>query len=291
MGSTVNSAGYDALPAITKDGRSLYISSSRGSSDPLLWDIWVAHRRSEHEPWGAPVRLPDGVNTPYNDAGVAISRDGQWMVFFSNRPGGYGKNDLWASRRRHVHDDFGWEAPVNLGPAINTAEDEAAATFFEGARGAVAELYFGSARNGLYDIFVSRMGPDGWQEAELVPELSSEYADTRPQITADGRELYLQSPREGSVVGANGMPSADLWVSRRDSPLGPWEPPRNVSEVNTSYNEVQHGVSPDGCTLMFASNRPDPLWQGLTDLYVSTRDENNGHGKNHGHGKGHGRCR
>jgi Tol biopolymer transport system component len=41
------------------------------------------------------------------------------MLFFaSDRPGGFGGNDLWVATRTSASDPFG--TPVNLGPQVNT---------------------------------------------------------------------------------------------------------------------------------------------------------------------------
>ncbi|MBK8847838.1 MAG: OmpA family protein [Bacteroidetes bacterium] len=48
--------------------------------------------------------------------------NGDYILYFaSNRPGGYGKNDLWKST---ISKEFKFSEPVNLGNAINTFEDE-----------------------------------------------------------------------------------------------------------------------------------------------------------------------
>ena len=273
MGPVVNSDGYDSMAALSKDGLSLYISTSRGNGLGT-WDIWVCQRENQDDPWGEPRRLPDGVNTPSYDMGPAFSRDGHWMFFISDRPGGYGGYDVWASWRRHVDDDFGWEPPVNLGPAINTSADDNGVTVWDGDRHAPAELYFNSNRTGSQEVYVSRLERDGgWTPAELVPELNSPASEGKLAITFDGREIYFHSNREGSVLGNDGKPSVDIWVSHRESPSAPWETPVNVAEVNTPYSDAQLGLAPDGHTLMFTSNRPDPAKLGPTDLYVSDRDK------------------
>lgn len=44
------------------------------------------------------------VNTTSNDAAPAISWDGQTLIFWSNRPGGFGGNDLYISTRQRICD-------------------------------------------------------------------------------------------------------------------------------------------------------------------------------------------
>jgi len=59
-------------------------------------------------------------NKEYSIAHPAVNTDGTVLIFASNMPGGYGKTDLYRSRFENGR----WTIPVNLGPGINTAEDE-----------------------------------------------------------------------------------------------------------------------------------------------------------------------
>ncbi|MFQ5636668.1 MAG: TolB family protein [bacterium] len=56
------------------------------------------------------------INTPYNEASPFIAPDGSYLIFESNRPGGYGQVDLYIS----FFKDSIWTEPENLGPKINT---------------------------------------------------------------------------------------------------------------------------------------------------------------------------
>jgi hypothetical protein len=70
----VNSEFGDFSPAISRDGRSLYISSNRpdelGSRDN---DIWVSRRDSVEAPWGAPVNLGPMINTSASEQGPVFA--------------------------------------------------------------------------------------------------------------------------------------------------------------------------------------------------------------------------
>lgn len=53
---------------------------------------------------------------------VVLDSNGNYILYFvSNRPGGYGKNDIW---KCSVSKDFKYSEPVNLGNSVNTFEDE-----------------------------------------------------------------------------------------------------------------------------------------------------------------------
>src|SRR2546427_7885555 len=72
--------------------------------------------------WSAPVNLGPVVNSASNDQHPSISKDGLSLYFVSNRPGGFGGNDIWVTQRATVDDP--WGPPHNLGPAINTSSSD-----------------------------------------------------------------------------------------------------------------------------------------------------------------------
>jgi len=66
-------------------------------------DIWVSTRESTQDPWTTPVNLGPTVNSPYVQGGPGLSHDGTTMYFYSNRPGGFGLNDLYVTTRHRLH--------------------------------------------------------------------------------------------------------------------------------------------------------------------------------------------
>lgn len=269
LGPPVNTPFVDVGPAISKDGLSLYMMSNRpGGSGGL--DLWVSRRATADASWGAPVNLGPTINTPAAEDGPALSRDSHWLLFRSDRPGGLGGSDIWASWRPHTHDDFAWEAPVNLGPGVNSPFNDSGPTFFEDGETGTPKLFFASDRPegaGAADIYVSELAPDGiFGPAIRVPELSGPLADSHPSIRHDGLEIFLFS-------GAFG--SEDLWVSTRPTVFDPWAAPTNLGAVvNTAFRDIQPYVSADRKHLFFASNRPGG--HGLGDIYVTTRGTSTG---------------
>jgi len=293
LGPVVNSRFHEWSSAISKNGLSLYITSSRagGVNGPNLDhfnEIWVSQRAKIDAPWQAPVNLDAFNETPVINAvgsGTAapnFSADGHLLFFQSPRPGGYGGSDLYVSRRTNKHNDFGWQEPVNLGGLINTSHGDFQPDYFEDEETGIVALYFTSDRPGgpvgslpgTTHTYVSTLGDDGtFGLAILVPELSSQYNDARTAIRRDGLEVFLSSDRPNGRIGAK-----DIWVSTRDSTLDPWSTPVNLgSTINyPGYGTGTPALSWDGTTLYFTSDRPGgfnaPANSHLTgDLYVTTR--------------------
>ncbi len=61
------------------------------------------------------------LNTDYYDWGPYIDPDDEFIIFSSNRPGGYGLNDLYVSTRDNTG---GWNVPVNAGPDLNSDHED-----------------------------------------------------------------------------------------------------------------------------------------------------------------------
>jgi len=162
LGPLVNSSADEASLAISPDGLELYFSGYRSAAAYVRpggygqSDLWVTKRATRNDPWGQPVNLGPLVNSAYQDLQPSISVDGLVLFFDSTRPGGYGQQDLYMTRRASIFDP--WQAPVNLGPVINSLSyEEASRISTDGC-----SLYFDSGRPGGYG------GYDIWQAA-IIP--------------------------------------------------------------------------------------------------------------------------
>jgi hypothetical protein len=190
------------------------------------------------------------------------------MFFASDRLGGFGGADLYQSYRADIHDDFGWQAPTNLGPNVNTEAGESGNGYFE--NGGHPQLFLGSDRPGglgAADLYMSEQQADGtWGPAAAIPELNSTAADNRPSVRQDGLEIFFYSARPGGA-GDN-----DLWTATRVTVDAPWSTPVNVgTTVNGSSNEQHPNITADGKTLFFTSDRPGG--SGGFDLWMTTREQ------------------
>jgi hypothetical protein len=288
LGAVINQSRTTDLnthPAISKNGLSLYISSTRpgGVNDANitgLLELWVSQRASLDADWEPPVNLDAFNSVPViNSVGSltgvpSFSADGHLLFFGSARPGGLGGSDLYVARRANKHDDFAWQEPANLG-LINGPQDDTALTYFEDEETGIISAYVTSNRPGgppgsgpnTFHIWVSTMGDDGaFGPAVLVPELNSQFNDNRTAIRRDGLEFFLSSDRPNGRIGTN-----DIWVSTRDSTDDPWSTPVNLGPSVNFPGAVTGApaLSWDGTTLYCYSTRPGGF--GVRDLYVATR--------------------
>ncbi len=267
LGPAVNSTFNDGAPAVSKDGRSLYFASNRpgqlGGND-----LYVSQWDDATGWWGPGVNLGPIVNTTATEFSPNLSRDGHWLFFHSNRPGSFTPGvDIWVSYREHVHDDFGWQTPVNLGAGVNAPGLDTGPSFFENDDVGIPQLFFASNRGiaGVHDIYVSDLLADGtFGPAILVPELSSPQVEPGVSVRFDGLEAFLFSARPGGQGGF------DLWTASRETVFHPWSEPTNLGPVvNSAFNENDPHIASDRQTLYFTSNRTGGM--GGADLYVSFR--------------------
>ncbi len=227
------------------------------------------------------------LNSPADDIGPVLTRAGRELYFYSNRPGGMGGTDLYVSKRT----GSAWGAPKNLGPQVNSPAQE-----YDPALGPDGlTLFFSSNRSpdmsrqaaaaastkadpwattlrshpGLpqFDLYrARRTAPDeAWSVPEALVDLNLPNANQgAPFVSPSGDFLYFASDRPAR----RGEPvNLDLYRAR-------WLGDRFVDienlgpGINTSAHETEPGLSPEGFTLVFSSDRD--MTYGL---YQSTAQE------------------
>jgi WD40-like Beta Propeller Repeat len=239
----------------------------RDRSDPVTFAIQAD--RFDGAEWSDPVNLGPLINSSAVDANASLSADEHTLYFVSTRAGGFGQQDLWISRRQCLECPF--EAPVNMGPLLNTAAAEAAPTVSEDGQ----LLFFFSARPGGFggaDIYVSHrvstnVDGDVWGDpVNLGPDVNTAAAEQGPyyvKVAGEGNgSVYFNRPGPGG--------SADIYkvfVSNDGVPLGPSVLVPELSDPTGFDQKV--AVRTDGHELFFASIREGGF--GNFDIYRLTR--------------------
>jgi hypothetical protein len=175
--------------------------SARASNQREI-DIYTADLQDGNwtsiQNWGEPFNLQ------YRVGELHIATDGD-LYFGSDRSGGLGGFDLWVS---HWNGKT-WETPVNLGAAINTANDENRPFITSDGQ----ELWFDGVSKKGYPgpaIFRSLLQPDGsWGPAE---EIIYSFAG-EPTLTGDGNTLYFVHHYFSADLSQ--MIEADIYISTR----------------------------------------------------------------------------
>jgi len=227
IGCILNTGYNEGTPNVSNDGLTLFFASNRPGGYGNQ-DLWVAYRSELNKPWEAPMNLGSMVNSSYFDSMPCIAANGLCLYFYSWRPGGLGKGDLWITTRTEPNKP--WETPVNLGPNINSADDDGWPSLSTDG----LSLFFNSNRSGGYGGYdlriATRESIDGeWNPSiNLGPAVNSPSTETTPNISANGRMLFFASDRTSAY------PDLDLWqVSVTPEPkCGDEEHPYPIGDLN-----------------------------------------------------------
>lgn len=180
--------GVEADPWFAPDG-ALYFISNRTSDGVKRkdLDIWRVERDAAGR-WGEPRRLPAPVNSTGQEWFPHPSADG-WLYFGSNRPGGFGKTDIWRARERGGH----WSVE-NAGAAINGPGDEYEPLPSPDGRWMLLE------GDGTY-YRVRRRG-DAWLPREKLPvEINRNGSEIGATFSPSGRSVLFARDTKGPLSG------------------------------------------------------------------------------------------
>ena len=249
----------DILDCFSADGLEMYVSSWQRIGESGHFDLCVSRRDSVDADWGPPESLGEVVNTSSHDEIACISGDGLTLYFCSDRPGGCGGWDIWATTRPTRND--AWGPAENLGPGINSATTAGALSGADGEPWISPdglELYFESYRPGGYgraDIYVARRATqnDPWEEpVNLGPVVNSQYGEQFLCLSPDRLVLFFCDHMDTSLPRPGGFGGPDIWMSRRTTLSDPWQAPVNLGpQINSSIVDSVPRLSPDGSTLYF----------------------------------------
>ncbi len=180
----IASTGHSEIRlTISPDGRTALWFSRNRPGGPGGYDIWIARRDSA----GWSPATPVSFNSPGRDFDPAFSRDGRFVFFCSDRPGGMGKDDLY--RVAVTATEFG--IPENLGPEVNSTASEYAPMLSPDGR----RLLFSSDRPGgagRHDLYTARSQGRGFAAAAPLPGAINTPADEfDASFLADSRTLVF----------------------------------------------------------------------------------------------------
>lgn len=205
--SPINSIDNEGTMCFDSRGKTIWFTRCPSEDKMKLGcEIYMATEKGSS--WGEPKRLELKDHDSSHVGHPCVSPDGKTLVFSSNMAGGYGGVDLWVSTYDKRSDS--WSLPVNLGPEINTAQNDVFPTW-----GPDNELYYAS--NGLVghgglDIYVAeRVGEENkWKNpTNLGMPMNSCRDDYHIIFTEKGKveRGFISSNRNGS----KGDNSQDIW--------------------------------------------------------------------------------
>ena len=209
----------------------------------------------------APRNMGKHVNSPQNDFAPAVSPDGSYMIFNSNRNGKY--QDLFVSYFRNGE----WSAPEPLDILNSPYNDE---TPFISSDGRY--LVFASDRDGSmempadennqvrvsFDIYWSENIDGKWTAPEPLPgEINTVHHERTPSLTLDGKLYY--------TTWLFGDSSKTVLIEAENVDGNFVNPKPMKGPFNTGFQDVGLIPAEDLRGFFFASGRPDSI--GMYDLY------------------------
>jgi outer membrane protein OmpA-like peptidoglycan-associated protein len=210
-----------------------------------------------------PRNLGPMVNTLEPEYLPALIADGS-LLFFTRRLG----------MGRDMQEDFfvakadpkgGWIEAVNLGPPINTPENEGAQTISADGKTIVYTVCNRPEDFGSCDLYISELRDRRWTNPRnLGKPINTGDWESQPAISANGDQLIFTSNRPG------GKGKMDFWISKRLA-NGQWSEPSNLETINSPEDESAPFFHPDMQTLYFRSKGYPGM--GDYDLYLSRKNE------------------
>lgn len=171
-------------------GRKVHHSADKTVKLKLYKVDWLPDQKK----WNGKVEEAVPFNSDeYSVCHPSLSPSGDTLYFASDMPGGYGRTDVYMATRS----TFGsWRDPVNLGPGVNTSEDDLFPFYAEDGN-----LFFastGHAGLGGLDIFSTHLHEGQWSKPKnLGAPVNSSEDDFNYVIRDDNRHGYFSSNRPG----------------------------------------------------------------------------------------------
>lgn len=208
----------DIEPFFDPRGGAMWFASNRPHPDDATrtdWNLWYVSIDEEGD-WGEP-QIVRGLDEPSDEFYPTIAMDGT-VAFTSDRPGGYGGEDIWIARPGGAS---GWTIE-NAGEGVNGPGSEFNA--FIAKNGNL--LLFSSDRSGMGDLFASTRR---WTAEPVEPAAPAEDDEDRAPL-----------PPFFVIEGT----TSDAW--------GPAVP---LTPYNSGMLDYSPAMTPDGLYLVFTSRR------------------------------------
>lgn len=229
-----NKNGSEGGATMTIDNKHLYFTICKDEGGPTVnCDIYYSDYVDGE--WTEAKKV-EGINDKERwDSQPTIASDGRTLYFASDRKGGRGGVDLYSTVKDPVTGI--WSTPENMGPVINTANDEKTPFIHSDFE----TIYFSSDGHpgvGGFDIFYSKKSADGkWSEPKNIGvPINTKGDDLGFFVSTDGHLGYFASNdpsrTKGKSVGGFDIYSFELYKEAR---------PEEVAFFKGDIEDMAHG--------------------------------------------------
>ncbi|PBQ33744.1 hypothetical protein CNR22_18810 [Sphingobacteriaceae bacterium] len=211
----INTPLHEGPACFSNEGTELYFTKTiKGKRDKetneILGTLQVFYSKKDTAGhWSVPVSAFDFNSANYSVGHPSISQDGQTIYFMSDKPGGFGKTDIYYSQKNAKGS---WGAPVNAGNKVNTFGHELFPNI-----SATGELYFSSNAHpgmGQLDVFRATKINGEWNNVHnLKPPINSIANDFGIVFDGDQPRGFFSSDR------FNGKGAEDIYSFSEELPL------------------------------------------------------------------------
>ncbi len=196
--SAINTYKSDGPGSFTGNGNKYYYTSCANIEEGC--EIFVSTK--DRSGWSAGVKLNENINAPKSENKQPfISPGGDTLFFVSERPDGFGMQDIWYSIRKGKGED--WGPAINLGKNINTPFIDMSPAYYPNEQ----TLFFASdGRSGFggMDMYMAK-----GQNFEFVKDLGIPFNSSRNDfymVLGEQRGFFSSDRIEG------GMGKTDIYT-------------------------------------------------------------------------------
>lgn len=260
VGPNVNSKYPEYAPVISADETVMMFTTRRpdnlggAAPDNLPYeDVYITRRQDTT--WSLAKNMLAPINTPFHDASVALSADGQTFFVYRDE-----NRDVLESRLK----GSSWSQPERLPKPIQSSHWEPSVCL----SGDENVMFFVSDRPGGYggrDIYYTLKNKKGkWGPAvNCGPTINTLLDEDGPFFHSDGQTLYFSSEGHYSMGGYDIFKT--IWSPHRKD--AQFTPPKNIGyPINTPDDDVFFVISASGQHGYYASAKEGGF--GEKDIYM-----------------------
>ncbi len=210
----INTKLHESSTTFSKDGNTVYFTRNNytkrrvqeNKKGTILLKIYKA--TFDGKRWKNIEELPFN-SDEYSISHPSLSKDGKYLYFASDMPGGFGQSDLY---RVAIYEDGSYGEPMNLGDKVNSKGRETFPFISDKGR-----LFFASdGHEGLGGLDVFMIAPN--QKGDLMPynlgrPINSSEDDFTFIINEEDKMGYFSSNRKGGKGGD------DIYIFKQIAPL------------------------------------------------------------------------
>jgi peptidoglycan-associated lipoprotein len=272
LDENINTEMEEGTPVLSADYNTLYFSRCKMSKNKNFGcQIYYAKRNGETWSKAQPIEIAgDSITIAH----PAISPDELTLYFVSDMPGGVGGKDIWMVTRTAKGGE--WSPPKNLGPPINTKDDE----MFPYVH-ADGTLYFSSNGHvgmGGLDIYLAKKNEDGtWKVENMRPPINSSADDYGICFQKDEERGFFSSNR--SAKGDDNIYSFVLPPLKfnvigtvKDEKTEQLLPEVTVKSIGSDGMQIETKTTKDGSFKFMLKPNTDYVFIAAKDGYLNGKE-------------------